>query len=244
MKMTVRIAFAAAIAVAFASSAQAQRTRQPGQAQPGAGGGGFGGGSLRSMLHTSKPLQEELKITDDQIAKFKTFAEKNAPPMGMGPGGQGAFGGGGGGGSDIDTLEALKAQIKTVEERIEFVKATLTKEQAERFAQLETQRLGVRAFTNARIGKALAITDDQKKRITEINTDLQTETRKLFTGGMGRPDAAAMAENLKKTAQLSEYAMEAIEKELTGDQKSNWTKMIGVKFDMSKLTARPATTTN
>jgi len=244
MTMIARIAFAAALAATFVGSAQAQRP-QPGQP----GGGGFGGDrSLRGMLHTSKPLQEELKLTEDQIAKFKTFAEKNAPPMGMGMGpggfGGGGFGGGGfGGGSDLDTLESLKTQIKVVEERVEFVKTTLTKEQAERFAQLETQRLGVRAFSNARIAKELKITDDQKKRIAEVNADLQKEQRALFGGGAGgRPDAEKLAENAKKSAQLSEYAMEAIEKELTGEQKNQWAKMVGTKFDMSKLSTR--TTTN
>ena len=249
MKMIVRIAFAAAIAATFVGSAQAQRQRgmQPGAMQPGGGGGGFG--SLRSMLATNKPLQEELKLTEDQITKFKDYAAKNARPMGMGmgmgmgPGGAGGFGGGGGGGgSDLDTLETLKAQIKTVEERIEFVKATLTKEQAERFAQLENQRLGIRAFTNARITKELKITDDQKKRIEEINKDYTTEVAKLFGGRGMQQDAAARAENAKKRTQLGEYAIEAIEKELTGEQKTSWAKLTGTKFDMSKL--NPAPTTN
>jgi hypothetical protein len=260
MKTIVRIAFAAAIAVAFAGSAQAQRQRpgtQPGQpGQPGmqpGGGFGQGGGSLRSMLHTSKPLQEELKLTDDQIAKFKEYSEKNAAQRGQGGmggfgGGGGGFGGGGfggggfGGGSDLDTLESLKAQMKTVEERIEFVNKTLTKEQAERFAQLETQRLGIRAFTNTRIAKELKLTEDQKKRIAEINKDLGEEMAKTFGQRGQQQDQAARDEASKKRSQLTEFAMEAIEKELTGEQKSNWTKMVGTKFDMNKLReARPTT---
>jgi len=246
MKMIARIAFTLTIAAVFAGPAQAQRQRpgqqpgqQPGQGQGGFGQGGFGqgGGSLRSMLHTKKPLQEELKLTEDQITKFKEYSEKNAPQRGQGGFGQGGFGGfGGGSTTDLDTLEGLKAQIKTVEDRIEFVKTTLTKEQAERFAQLETQRMSVNAFTNARMSKALAITDDQKKRIEEINKDLRDEVVKTFSQ---RGDEAT-----KKRAQLTEYAMEAIEKEMTGEQKSNWTKMIGTKFDMSKLTTRTPTTTN
>ena len=54
--------------------------------------------------------------------------------------------------------------------------------------------------------------------------------------------AAARAEATKKRTQLTEYAMEAIEKELAGEQKTNWAKMVGTKFDMSKLNPAPTTT--
>ena len=64
------------------------------------------------------------------------FAEKNAPQRGGGGGfGGGGLGGGfgGGGTSDLDTIASLEKQIKTIKDRMEFVKTTLDKTQYERF---------------------------------------------------------------------------------------------------------------
>jgi hypothetical protein len=220
----------------LATTAQAQ--------QPGGGFGGFGGfgGGLTTQLHTNKDLQEELKLSTDQIDKFKEFSEKNTPRVAGGGGGGlgGIFGGGGGlggiigGGSDLDTITSLEKQIKTVKDRIEFVKTTLDKTQYERLTQLENQRLGLRAFTNERIATELKVTDEQKKRFAEINTDLGKETAGLFTrrGGF---DREKIAEATNKMNELNGFALEAMEKELTDDQKSAWSKMTGKKFDVSKL---------
>ena len=58
MSIRTRILFAAALAFAAVGSAQAQR--------PGGGGTGGGAMNIKSMIVTSKPLQEELKISIDQ----------------------------------------------------------------------------------------------------------------------------------------------------------------------------------
>ena len=89
--------------VAFAGgAAMAQR-------QPGGGGGagmfaGGGAGGLKGLLATNKALQEELKLSEDQVSKIKAFQDKaaeaarpagaSAPGAGGGAGGPGGPGGG------------------------------------------------------------------------------------------------------------------------------------------------------
>jgi hypothetical protein len=243
------LALLAAVLAHFPANAQ----------QPGGGFGGFGGfgvgGTLTSMLHTNKALQDELKLADDQIEKFKDFAAKNAPAaaggdMGMGRGGRGGIGGAGGIGgminnfgapsSDLDTVESLETQLATAKARVEFTKKTLSKEQYERFTQLENQRLAQLAFITPRIAKELKITDDQKKRFNEINADLGKEIQTLMQGAFqGGFNQEKMAEMNTKRNELNNYALEAMEKELTEEQKSAWAKMTGKKFDVSKLTNPP-----
>jgi len=230
MKFLVR--FMAAIALSVLASDAAQAQRQPG-GFGGGGGGGVGGGvgslSLRSLLAQSKPLQEELKLSEEQIESFTEFNKKQSDTMR-------AFGFGVGG-SDEDQLLRLKAQVKMTEERIEMVKKTLNKEQYKRLTQIEMQQMGMSAFTNERIAKQLKITDEQKEKIQTVTEDLQKETRELTRGafGGGGFDQEKIQEMQKKMKNLREEAQEKVEKALSDDQRNMWKEMIGESFDTSKL---------
>ncbi len=228
MKILVRFLAAVALSVFATDAAQAQR-------QPGGGfGGGFGGGgagslNLRSMLGQSKPLQEELKLSEEQIESFTEFNKKQGDAMR-------AFGFGIGG-SDEDQLLRLKAQVKMTEERIEMVKKTLDKTQYKRLTQIEMQQMGMSAFTNERIAKQLKITEEQKEKIQTVTEDLQKESRELQRGafGGGGFDQEKIQEMQKKMKNLREEAQEKLEKSLTDDQRSMWKEMVGESFDTSKL---------
>lgn len=169
---------------------------------------------------------------------------------GFGGGGFGGFGGGAIGGSDEEQVERLKKQIATIETRIKFFKETLTAEQAKRISQLETQQMGIRAFTSEKIVAELKLSDDQKESIKKISDEYNKESGDLRReygmgggfggggggGGGGRPDPEKMAEFRKKDKVLREEAQEKAEKVLSADQKKTWSSLIGTPFDTSKLT--------
>jgi DNA repair exonuclease SbcCD ATPase subunit len=111
MRTLVRWVLVAAVVVAAGSSVLAQRggagggaggQRGGGGQPPGGGFGGFGGGfgqapgGLKGMLANNKALQEELKLSAEQIESIKKFQEKQASATAA-PGGGGGRGAGGGG---------------------------------------------------------------------------------------------------------------------------------------------------
>ena len=204
------------------------------------------------------------------------FAQRGGAQPGGGGAGAGGFGGFGGGAggfggglggivgfggsvSDEDQVERLKTQIKTLEERIAFFKATLSADQLKRIAQIEVQQMGMAAFSNAKITTELKITDEQKDKIKTVNDEFAKENADLLKeygmgggggrpmggggggGAAARPDPEKVAEYGKKAKALREEAVEKIEKALAADQKKVWKEMIGTSFDLSKLTVRPMT---
>lgn len=244
MKSIARWMLTAALAVLVAGSVQAQRP------QPGQGGrAGFGGLQISAVL-TNKDLQEELKVTDDQKGKLKDVTAKSTELT------KKLADLRGGGQPDREKMAELMKEVTAIGEE---VKKNLTDDQKKRFKQIEIQAMGLRAFANADVVKALTITDDQQKALKEVADATQKETADLRKelglpaqgGGGGRPQPGATppdAETLKKFAEkskpMTEAAMEKSVKALTADQQKKWTEMIGTKVDTSKFTARPMRTAN
>ncbi len=210
MRTLSRWILSGALLLTAVSSAQAQR---PGGGFPG------GGGSLKSLLITNKLLQEELKISDDQVAKFKEFAEKQSEAMK----GFGQFGG-----DDDEQIARMEVQVKLMKDRVTFMKSSLSAEQQTRLGQLEKQQMGMAAFTNAKVAKELGITEEQSEKIKAVNTDMTKEMREMFSGGFD-------AEAQKKMTSLRSECQEKIEKMMTDDQRKKWKEMTGEPFDMAKL---------
>ncbi len=239
-------------------------------AQPGGGFGG-GQVNLRTGVFTNKALQEELKISEDQAAKLKEFTAKQveamkpymaAAPMGGQPGGGRPGGGGAGGGrpggggagggmggfggpqiprDDEGMLEYYRTMVKMTEERMAVAKNTLTADQQKRLAQLENQQLGVAAYSNAKVVKALGLSEEQTKKIKELNDEMAKERREMQMGmgGGGGFDREAFAEMQKKIKNLTDETAEKMEKTLSAEQKSKWKEMTGEAFDLTKLNPAP-----
>ena len=218
MRTLSRWILSAALFAAAVASAQAQRPGGGG-GFPGGGGGGGGGGSLKSLLITNKSLQEELKVSDDQVAKFKEFAEKQTEAMK----GFAQFGG-----DDDEQIARMEVQVKLMKDRVAFMKSSLSAEQQTRLGQLEKQQMGMAAFSNAKVAKELGITDEQSEKIKAVNADMNKEMREMFSGGFD-------AEAQKKVASLRGECQEKIEKMMTDDQRKKWKEMTGEAFDMAKL---------
>ena len=168
MKKLVQISLAAAIVAMAVSPALAQqRQRQPG----GRGfGGGFGGGSV--FLLTQKSVQEELKLSDDQVKQVKELQEKQ----------RGSFQGL----RDLSQEERVKKMREQGEATQKAVAKILKPEQLKRVKQISLQQQGARTLMTEEVSKTLKITDDQKEKIREIQTKSREELRGL---GRGEEDA-------------------------------------------------------
>jgi hypothetical protein len=205
LKVCVAVAVCATVAQALAQG------QGGGGRRGGFGGGGFGVTPLR--LLQIEPVQKELALSDDQKSQVTKLADDARQALG-----------GGGGGGNRPTQEQMQ---QTRDDQAKKVAEILLPNQQERLDQILLQLQGSQALTETKVAEKLQLTDDQKKQLTDLNTEYQQKRRDLFGGGGGggRPDQDAM--NKLRTEQ-TDKAM-AI---LTSDQKDQFTKMEGTKFDL------------
>lgn len=174
------------------------------------GFGGFGGGGKLFYL-TQKSVQDELKLTDDQVKKFTELQEKQR-----------------GGFRDLQGLSQEEVRAKMQERAKETDRAIsegLKPEQLKRLNQIYYQQRGADTFTDPEVQKALGFTDDQKQKVEAIQKDGQAAMRDLFQPGGDRAEAAKKMEEFRKSQQ------EKLTSVLTADQKTKWTELQGTKFE-------------
>jgi hypothetical protein len=210
-------------------------------AQGGGGGrGGFGGqmgrggGGITGLLNRAD-VQGELKITDDQKTKLTEMrvirGQRGQGGQGgqgggqggqRGQGGQGGQGGGQGGQVDADAMR------KAMEEREKNALAVLDAGQQKRLKELYVQRSGNRSVLNSTIQADLGLSDDQKKKIAELQTKQQEANRAIFekaqAGEIQREEIQALREKNDKILD------EEIGKVLTADQVAKLKGMNGAPF--------------
>ncbi len=240
MRFIARFVLAMVLVAGVVATASAQRPQRP--------GGGFGGGAgfgqgVYQMIAISKPLQEEIKMSSEEVTALtdalKPIAEKRQEAMK---------------GIDFRNMsedDRKTLATKTAELTAETKKAVigvLKQQQATRLDQIGYQMMGVRAFTNEDVQKQLKVTDEQKEKIkslTEEYTKDVTElnkTRPMVQRGGGEQseeDMKKMADFRKKTDGLRKEAEDKADELMTDEQRKMWKDMQGEKFDMAKLTARP-----
>jgi hypothetical protein len=195
-----RIVIVAALVVLMASPAFAQRRR------PRGGGGRMSG----MMLLGQKSVQEDLKLSDDQVKELKEFGEKMQKEFA--------------GLRDLSREERGKKMQELRKEGEEKLAKLLDKKQAKRLKQITLQVQGASAYSNPEVAKALAFTDEQKKDIKAIQEDAGKQIREIFQG------EGDFKEKGEKMAKVRKEAKEKTEKLLTDDQKSKWKELVGPEF--------------
>jgi Spy/CpxP family protein refolding chaperone len=199
----------------IALPAMAQRPQRP--------GGGMGGQRTGVMLLGSEDVQKDLKLTDEQKEKVKTYQTKAQEAMReLRPAG--------GGRPDPEKMQ--EAMKKMAEEGAKFVKETLTEEQGKRLKQIGYQVGGLGVFSSEEVVKELKISDEQKEKIKNIADQLQKDRREVTGGGGGggRP-MPPTPDQQKKIDALVKESTEKVHDVLTSDQKKTWETMAGKKFE-------------
>jgi Spy/CpxP family protein refolding chaperone len=190
----------------------------------GFGRGGMMGGGL-ALLRIPE-VQKELKMTEAQIAKIEAKQGEVREAM------QGIFQSGGDP-RDMTAEERARMMAKMQEVQTKAVNDILTDDaQKKRFRQLELQRAGANALTRPDVAAELKLTDDQKKKIADIQAGSQEEMRNVFQGA-GNPQDMTQEERQKFQAKMQDLQKATGDKMtgvLTDAQKAQWKEMTGAPF--------------
>ena len=211
-------------------------------AQGGGGGnrgGGFGGGQRMGgmgggdLALVQRPdVQKDLKMTDDQKKAVAKIQEDNQAAMRTR---MEAMRNGGGGGGD---REAMMAEFQKMQKETDAkVKAVLTPEQQTRLKQINIQMGGSRVVFREEVQKELAFTDEQKKKLTSLQTAMNEANQAIMQ--RMRDQEITREEVQELQAKNNKTMDEEIAKVLTAEQKTKLEAMKGPKFEMD-ANYRPA----
>lgn len=176
------------------------------QKQRGQGRGGFGGGSL--FLLAAKSVQEELKLSADQVKEVEDLNARQREAF------QGQ--------ENLSREERAQKLQELGNKNQEAINKMLKPEQQKRLKQLSLQASGPMALAgNEEAAKELGLTDEQKEK-------LQTMRRESF-GGFGQK-GADRAEAAKKAAETRRANNEKAMDLLTAEQKTKWKELTGEPF--------------
>ena len=195
------------------------------------GRGGFGGGFGQmgtAQLLGNEQVQKELQLTDDQTAKIKEITAALRPQRGAG------------GGANFREMtdeqrQAFRAEIrKKSEEAGQKATALLTADQNTRLKQIELWVQGAGGLTeNADVAKQLGLTDDQKGALKTILEESRKKSQEL-RAGMRNADQDERTRIQGQLAELRTNTDTECLAVLTDDQKSQFAKLKGPKFELDR----------
>jgi len=199
-------------------------------AQPPGGGRGFGRGTPQSaaMLLGMEEVRAELETTDEQNKQLEELTADVRSRM------REAFG-------DFQSQQNLsdeerskrrdesRKKMEEINKEADAKIATILKsEQAERLNQLRLQREGVYALARADVAETLALTQEQKEKVAKIvEAGQQQGANRNFRDLSDEERQKAFAE-MREQREKTEADLAAV---LTADQKTEWERMQGEKFE-------------
>ncbi|WP_165064129.1 hypothetical protein [Paludisphaera rhizosphaerae] len=209
---------ALALVAVTASPALAQ---QRGGGGRGFGGGMMGGGGNVAMLLAAPGVQDELKLTEDQKSKVGDLAEKAREKMA----------------SARESLQNLEGEERMTKMRelnreanADAQKALadiLKPEQVARLKGIQYQAMGVAAFENEELQKALKLTDAQKSELASIARDTMEKNREAMQGFQDDREGA-----MAKMRDIRKDGIAKAETKLTSEQKAEFAKILGAPFEV------------
>ncbi len=175
-------------------------------AQRGGGGrGGPGGGSMGLLMN--KDVQQDLKMTDEQIAKVNELMQKQREAM-----------------KDLSPEEKREKMPDMAKANERQVSQILKPEQRQRLKQLRLQRDGAMAIADPEVASNLQLSGEQREKIKSITDDMRKEFGEL------RQSGAPPEEMRQKMGELRKSTNDKIMEVLTEEQKAKWKEMQGAPF--------------
>jgi hypothetical protein len=218
----------AGVALGLILGATSVATAQPGQGQGRGrfGGGPFGqrGGGLQILRIPT--VQQELKMTDAQIAKLDAKQDE------VQNGSREAIEAAGGFQAlrEMSDEDRQKLMAKIGDLQNKAVADVLDANQLKRYKELVLQREGPLAAARKDVAEALKLTEEQRKQIQAIQQGLNQERMQSFQS-LGRD--AAPEERQKAMLKLEESQAKAGERVLAlfnDARKAAWKEMTGAPF--------------
>ncbi len=160
-------------------------------------------------------VQEELKLTDEQKEKARTFAEKFGEKV------REAFQNAQGDFQKLQT-EIQKLSTTGLKDAAEFLKP----EQVARLKQISRQQAGLNALANdEELQKELKLNDEQKEKIKKLADEQREKVMELFQAG-GGPETREKMQALRK-----EYNGK-VQDVLTGEQTKAYKELLGKPYEV------------
>jgi Spy/CpxP family protein refolding chaperone len=172
-------------------------------------------------------VQKELKLTEEQIGKVKAVSEKLRAEMSS----QFAAA------REIEDRAKRRAKTDELRDQLdrnarEQLGDTLSQEQMRRLFQIRMQvRPVVESLARQRVAERLKLTDDQKKKVADINKDTQAKQSELFAALRGASDERR-TELFQKLRQARADADQQALAVLTAEQKTAFQEMQGAKIEL------------
>jgi len=194
------------------------------QAQ-GPGRGGMGGGGMAGPGLIAVPaVQKELKLSDEQAEKARTFAteyrEKAQEAMSQY--------------ADLTGEERMTKQQSVNRSMsasgMKEVEAMLKPEQTKRFKQIVFQVRGIDNLNDPEIAKALKVTSDQADKVKNLMENERGERREAQQEANG--DRQVMMEKMQAIRKETTTKAMAL---MTADQKAMFKEMGGEPFEMPAM---------
>lgn len=213
-----------------------QRGGRPGGGFPGGGGGfpGGGGGIDKLTLASAKPIQEELKLGEDELFFVKQLAEELRADS------RELFTG-------IDFRSLPEEERRTKFEELGKKRSALVKEaekglaellseaQSKRLDEIALQLMGIRALANEDVAKKLKLSSDQKKGVEDAFKSADDDRRKMFeemraAGGAGG-GFEGMREKMEEARKKSDAKVLAV---LSDEQRKKFEEMKGKPSEIDR----------
>ncbi|WP_199756677.1 hypothetical protein [Tautonia sociabilis] len=221
------LALALGIAAILSAPVLAQRPGAPGQGPrqgrfgPGMGMGMGMGGLIQPLM--APPVQQELKLSDDQISEIQAIAEEQRGSM------RGLFQELG----DLDP-EARREKMQSIlQEREDATRAklkeVLDEGQLARVEQIHLQMQGIDAFSSPEVREKLTLSEDQVAKIDEVIASYRDEARTIMENARQAEQPGAVMRDLMA---LRSSSVEKAMATLTDEQKATWKEMTGEPFEM------------
>lgn len=193
----------------------------PAWAQPPEGGRGGRGRGLMGMMRgglmpasallNQKPVQEELRLSDEQKKEVAAFGEKMREAW------QDAM--------DAAPEERMRKMMEMRADGDKAVSRILRPEQAKRLHQIALQAAGARALADPKVASELSLDDSQKDKIREAGEEQMKKMEELRGESGGDRD-----KRREKMADLRRETDERIREVLTPGQRARWKDMLGEPF--------------
>jgi len=165
------------------------------------------------MLLGQESVRKELKLSDEQIKKLDELSAKQREGF------EGL--------RDASREQRREKFAELAKTGREAVNAILTEEQRTRYRQIGLQVRGLSALGDDEVAQSLSLTDEQKKKVEEIQQASREEMRGLFQGG-GGGDRAEMRKKFEEARKAVDEKLGAV---LTPEQQAKWKELTGPKFE-------------
>ena len=183
------------------------------QRQRGQRGAGFGGAGrdVVSLLN-QRSVQEELKLSEDQVKKISELTTTQ----------RGSFRN-----RQNQSREELQKMLEERNKTNQKALAEILKpDQLKRAKQISWQQQHAQAFSDPEVVAALQLRDAQKEKIKTIHDDTRQEAGQLFQRGGG----GNQEELRKKREALNKATDDKVISLLTADQMAKWKDLTGETF--------------